>query len=199
MANQKTIDDRLFEVRVLDNDCWEWQGYTDKQGYGFICVRRDGKKTTPSIHRYFYENLVGEIPDGAHLDHTCHNKDESCPGGKICRHRRCANPDHLEPVTPEENILRGKGEAAKNAAKTHCPEGHEYSDENTYIEPKGGRQCITCRKVTQKKHYDTEHGGDRQRAYARERMRELRKDPEYKLKKNAWERERYHRKKALAA
>jgi hypothetical protein len=105
----------------------------------------------------------------------------------------------MEPVTPAVNIRRGRGEAAKNAVKTHCPEGHEYTPENTYVEPKGSRVCMTCRKVIQKRHYDSEQGGEKKRAYARQRQRELRKDPEHKLKRNAWERERYRRRKAEAA
>jgi len=33
--------------------------------------------------------------------------------------RRCVNPDHLEPVTRRENILRGQSLMAHNARKTH--------------------------------------------------------------------------------
>jgi hypothetical protein len=31
-----------------------------------------------------------------------------------------------------------------NQRKTHCPQGHEYSIENTYIDHRGGRHCRTC-------------------------------------------------------
>lgn len=31
-----------------------------------------------------------------------------------------------------------------NRLKTHCPMGHEYSTENTYVTPAGGRKCKTC-------------------------------------------------------
>lgn len=30
--------------------------------------------------------------------------------------------------------------------KTHCPYGHKYTDENTYVDPQGGRQCRQCKK-----------------------------------------------------
>ena len=30
--------------------------------------------------------------------------------------------------------------------KTHCPKGHEYSEENTYITPQGYRVCKICRR-----------------------------------------------------
>lgn len=30
------------------------------------------------------------------------------------------------------------------ARKTHCKNGHEFTPENTYIRPKGGRKCRAC-------------------------------------------------------
>lgn len=29
-------------------------------------------------------------------------------------------------------------------AKTHCPQGHEYNEENTHIRKNGNRQCRVC-------------------------------------------------------
>ena len=35
----------------------------------------------------------------------------------------------------------------KNADKTHCPKGHPYDDENTYVNPNtGSRSCKTCKR-----------------------------------------------------
>src|SRR4051812_10097482 len=31
-------------------------------------------------------------------------------------------------------------------SKTHCPQKHEYTAENTYVTPQGARQCKTCRR-----------------------------------------------------
>jgi hypothetical protein len=36
------------------------------------------------------------------------------------------------------------GGGAKNAAKTHCPRGHEYRGWNVMWRPTGGRRCRTC-------------------------------------------------------
>ena len=33
--------------------------------------------------------------------------------------------------------------------KTHCPRGHEYTEENTYVQPKGGRVCKICKAAQQ--------------------------------------------------
>lgn len=34
-----------------------------------------------------------------------------------------------------------------NREKTHCPKGHEYTPENTYVNPKGWRLCRMCRRL----------------------------------------------------
>lgn len=38
------------------------------------------------------------------------------------------------------------GMGGHQRAKTHCPQGHEYTPENTYTYPKGGRSCRACRR-----------------------------------------------------
>src|SRR5204863_5270925 len=86
-------------------------------------------------HRFAYEELIGPIPDGLVLDNTC-------------RIRNCVNPEHLDPCTVQENLARSRGWNA-NALKTHCPQGHPYSPENTYLVKRGDngkirRRCRTC-------------------------------------------------------
>lgn len=57
-------------------------------------------------------------------------------------------PDHLEAVTGYVNTIRGAGPTAKNARKTHCKNGHEFTEENTLW--KGDRRnCRTCKKAKQ--------------------------------------------------
>lgn len=81
--------------------CWVWQKST-RQGYGR--ANRGGKLVT--AHIWYWEKQHGPVPEGMDLDHTCHNG-SGCPGGFDCPHRRCVNPDHLEPVTRVENVRRG--------------------------------------------------------------------------------------------
>lgn len=121
--------------------CWPWLGRLDESGYG-----RVGKWSIPA-HRLMYEHAVGPIPKGLELDHLCHTRDLSCCGGVSCPHRRCVNPKHLEVVTHKVNAHRGRSFAAVNAAKTHCPQGHPYDEENTYVYDRPGvraRFCRTC-------------------------------------------------------
>jgi hypothetical protein len=65
-----------------------------------------------------------------------------------CRVRCCVNPNHLEPVTRKENLLRGIG---KTSARTHCVNGHPFSVENTYHDKRGRRSCRICRKDADKR------------------------------------------------
>lgn len=123
------------EVAWNDDPCWLWWG-AKVRGHGRMDVGStvDGTARTVQVHREAYENLVGPIPRGLTLDH-------------LCRVRHCCNPDHLEPVTNGENVLRGDGLTAINARKTHCPAGHPYDAANTYVIPSGGRGCRECRRA----------------------------------------------------
>lgn len=134
----------MAQVKLLPNGCWEWCGYVNSEGYGRTSYK--GQRGTPA-QQALYDLLVGPIPDGKILDHVCHTTDKSCPGGSNCQHRRCVNPQHMEPVTFEENSSRGVW-----GRKTHCPHGHQYNDANTLISG-GRRYCRECsrrRGATQK-------------------------------------------------
>jgi hypothetical protein len=119
---------RDFFKRVeITSTCWVWKGTILRGGYGQIKV--NGKKHL--AHRFFYELLIGPIPNGLTLDH-------------LCRVRACVRPGHLEPVTSRENTLRGTNPPAQNARKTHCKRGHPLSGSNLYVRPRGGRICRAC-------------------------------------------------------
>jgi hypothetical protein len=120
--------------------CTIWTGALTTGGYGLMSA--DGRDRL--VHRIAYELLVGPIPEGAQVDHTCHNRDLSCSGGP-CLHRRCINPHHLEAVTGRENTLRSTHTTpGGNARKSHCAAGHAFDETNTYLRPTGGRACKRC-------------------------------------------------------
>ncbi len=89
-------------------------------------------------HRWIYQYMVGEIPEGWTIDH-------------LCRNTSCVNPDHLEAVTHKENVLRGFGPTALNARKTHCKNGHLLDGDNLKVEDYGSRRCKLCQEEYFKK------------------------------------------------
>jgi hypothetical protein len=144
----RPIKERILEKTTPgQGGCIIWTGSTS-DGYGVLYINDVGRVA----HRLLYEILVGPVPDGLELDHTCHTEALDCPGGQ-CIHRRCINPNHMEAVTPAINKLRGRSPIAANAFKTHCPHGHEYSEENTYRKANGQRICRECRRVQSRTSY----------------------------------------------
>lgn len=126
-----SLQDRFWRHVNKTDSCWLWLGAVSR-GYGHFVVSQRPTKTLRA-HRYSYELLVGQIPEGLTIDH-------------LCRNRLCVNPDHLEPVTMKINVLRNGGPTALNAAKTHCLNGHPFDQQNTHITPKGLRRCRMCER-----------------------------------------------------
>lgn len=122
-----------FWTRVRQvGDCWEWAGTRGSNGYGLWLLPG---RVSAMAHRVAYEEMVGPIPEGLSLDH-------------LCRNRACVNPDHLEPVTVRVNNLRGESPWARNARKTHCLRGHEYTPDNTAMRKNGTRACRVCLRAS---------------------------------------------------
>ncbi|MDG4798960.1 HNH endonuclease signature motif containing protein [Micromonospora sp. WMMD980] len=115
-------------VQGGDDECWLWHRAKDPFGYGRIW--HDGGMRL--AHRVMFELHRGPVPEGLVLDH-------------LCRVTSCVNPAHLEPVAHAVNVRRGNSGRAQ-AARTHCPRGHEYTEDNTHIGKSGSRFCRTCDK-----------------------------------------------------
>jgi hypothetical protein len=132
---RQVIDRFAEKIALTDTGCIEWLATTNGLSYGTFRLDPSEGSRRVYAHRWSYEYHVGPVPDGLHIDH-------------LCRNRACVNPDHLEPVTLVENVLRGTGWAAVNANKSHCAKGHAFSAENTYTNPSNGqRKCRACARI----------------------------------------------------
>jgi hypothetical protein len=115
--------------------CFLWFGAIATNGYGVISIGRKNRLA----HRMYYELKKGPVPNGLVLDH-------------LCRVKCCVNPDHLEPVTIHENAwVRG----IRKPAPTCCPQGHEFTPENTFTtNTRNGlrRVCKRCKADYQRRY-----------------------------------------------
>lgn len=121
----------LGRIDVMADGCWLWAKSLNRDGYGVLRV--DGVQWL--AHRLSYKLFVGPIPEGAELDHTC-------------RRRACVNPQHLEPVTHRENIVRGSHPNIVRHRKAICSKGHAVVGDNVSVRSDGRllcRQCINAR------------------------------------------------------
>ena len=125
---------RRIEAKIerRPDGCWQWIAFCDGDGYGHVWYRGAMRKA----HRVVYALVVGPIPDGNDLHHSCETKS-------------CVNPDHLSPIDGGEHGSHHgpAGAAARNASRTpatHCKRGHEFTPGNTRVRPDGGRECRSC-------------------------------------------------------
>lgn len=119
---------KRFQKRISVDEktgCWNWDKLT-RHGYGESSI--DGYATL--AHRAVWIFLRGDIPGNLDLDH-------------LCRNRSCVNPDHLEPVTRQENLRRG-------FEARGCVNGHPYDPEQfSEVRRSNGvieRRCKKCHR-----------------------------------------------------
>lgn len=127
-----TLAQRLWAkvIKLGPDDCWEWQGYKTRDGYG--CIQAHGRAQT--VHRVALE-LDGRPADPEqYVDH-------------LCRNRGCVNVRHLRAVTPAVNTLENSlGMSAINAQKTNCKCGEPFRFR--YDTGRGKvRLCGVCRPI----------------------------------------------------
>lgn len=118
----------LIDRSPGSTDCWPWRGQLGGGGYGRVHWLGHSLRA----HRKAYELLVGPIPSGLHVCHSCDNPP-------------CCNPAHLWLGTDADNLadMRAKGRR-RYPLKDPCLHGHPYDEANTMHPPSGGRGCKAC-------------------------------------------------------
>lgn len=105
-------------------------------GHYFACAPWDRakKRNVPlRVHVAVALAWIGPKPSPKH--EVLHG-----PAGKLCN-----DVSNLRWGTRRENNLDKRRDGTDHhASKTHCPQGHEYSEQNTYVQKGGGRVCKAC-------------------------------------------------------
>lgn len=104
--------------------------------YWTVSLQKNGQRHNRRIHVLVAEAFLGVRPDGLVVCHNSGEKDDN-------------KPSNLRWDTYSQNlqdtIRHGNHH---NASKTHCKRGHEFTSENTYLNPASkGRQCRECMKL----------------------------------------------------
>lgn len=120
---------------LVEGKCWVWTACKNEDGYGQFKLRYK----MIYAHRLSYTINKLSISNDLVIDH-------------LCRNRSCVNPDHLEPVTRQENIIRGETIPSNNLTKTHCPLNHLLVPPNLVNSEakRGRRKCLACNRARAK-------------------------------------------------
>jgi hypothetical protein len=101
------------------------------KGHLAVSLHNMGRKSV-AVHKLVLEAFVGPAPVGMEC---CHN--DGIPSNNVLSNLRWG--------TKSSNALDQVKHGVHNmASKTHCINGHEYTNENTYHIRTGGRMCKTC-------------------------------------------------------
>lgn len=107
---------------------------TMRSGHKRVALCKNGKGRHHLVHRLVLEAFDRPCPEGME---ACHGI--GGPGDNRLENIRWG--------TASDNMKdRVRHNTHHQANKSHCAQGHEYTEENTYIPPTGGRSCRTCRR-----------------------------------------------------
>ena len=113
------------------NGCLEWTGWCTAPGYGSTAFH---DATIPPHRLVAILAVIGPIPDGMQVLHSCDNPP-------------CMNPRHLSLGSGQENMQQAVERGRHyEAEKTHCDRGHELAGENVRHE-NGRRHCNVCARA----------------------------------------------------
>lgn len=133
----KSLLEALFKWNIIvSNNHWIWIGAKGRYGHLYY---KDKYELAHRISAYLYLNF--DLKSNLFVLHKieCHNP-------------LCVNPEHLYIGTSSDNVIDSVyNNTHHHSRKTHCRNGHEFNNINTYHWKNGWRSCRICRKIAREK------------------------------------------------
>jgi len=96
---------------------------THEFGYPVANLKRDNVQRSTPVHVLIAAAFIGPRPEGHQVRHL----------DGISQNTYLMNLDYGTRKQNQQDMARHGRAGRYQAAKTHCPQGHEYTEENTYI------------------------------------------------------------------
>ena len=144
----RTIEQILEHLNAntmkMSNGCWAYTGKPHNK-YGHCKIRFNN-------HEVFIHRLSAHLHWGFDLDSPMLILHKP-----LCMFPNCWNPEHLYEGTHKDNAQDSiiMGTFHYTEVTTHCPQGHEYTPENTGVNSGSGKKyCKECNRLRARKNRD---------------------------------------------
>lgn len=131
----KTLDGWAYEVsssgQIRNLKSRVLRPATNKKGYLYVLLCRNGRKKYFSVHRLVAAVFIGPCPEGKEVNH----KDAVKSNNAVF---------NLEYCTHEENIAHAVALGIQPPTPTHCSQGHSLSGTNLMKCASGRKRCRKC-------------------------------------------------------
>lgn len=138
--SNKVINNIINKTKTNEIGCWLYTGSLS-QGYGRVYYKS---------RLEFLSRIIAKIKLNYELDDVINIVLHKL----ICPNKNCFYYDHLYLGTRSDNTydsLKAGTFSRHELLITHCPSGHEYTSENTYINPNNNkRYCRECKRINRR-------------------------------------------------
>lgn len=181
-VQDKDIERFMEKVDVRDRyECWDWQASLRKQGYGQFMLN-GSNELAHRVSYLIEHGTLPELIDHKCRNRKCVNpkhlrpataKENTrnsrkslrnfCPQGHLFdkentyeskqgRTCRTCNRERARERRKKEGVLSQEDRKAATANRTECKNGHEYTEDNTYVASEGYKVCKTCTREAGERH-----------------------------------------------